>query len=183
MKLNLIGGLIVGLFSNLLFYGLFFAGVLRDENSGRAMVLSSAAHALVLILVLARHRSAYLPEAIPFAKLFGAGLFLSFVAGALAALGMYVFTTVVDPTYLPWVIEMTTQQLRSQNLPEAELNQILASLPSRVTPASYAFQNLLSICFTGLLLSLVSAALLRMRALVQQANGQQANGQAPAKVS
>ena len=169
MKLNLIGGLIVGLFSNLLFYGLFFAGVLREENSGRAMVLSSAVHALVLILVLARHRTAFLPEAIPFAKLFGAGLFLSFVAGAIAALGTYVFTTAVDRTYLPWVIEMTTQQLKTQNLPEAELKEVLASLPARVTPASYAFQNLLGICFTGLLLSLVSAALLRMRALVQQA--------------
>jgi hypothetical protein len=169
MKLNLLGGLIVGLFSNLLFYGLYFSGVLRDENSGRVMVLSSAVHALVLILVLARHRSAYLPEAIPFAKLFGAGLFLSFVAGAIAALGTYIFATFVDPTYLPWVVEMTTQQLKTQGLPEAELNKILVDLPARVTPASYAFQNLLSICFTGLLLSLVSAALLRMRALVHQA--------------
>lgn len=171
MKLNLIGGLIVGLFSNLVFYSLYFGGILRDETSGRIMILSSAVHALVLILVLARHRSAYLPSAIPFAKLFGAGLFLSFVAGAITALGSYIFTTQVDPTYLPWVVEMTSQELQKQNMPEAELNQILAGLPNRVTPASYAFQGLLSICFAGLLLSLVSSALLRMRGLVQQAKG------------
>lgn len=165
MKLNLLGGVLVGLFSSLVFYGLYWSGMLRSEEGGKFLFLASAAHAAALILVLSRHRANALPAAIPFFKLFGAGLFLSFVAGVVVAIGSFLFTTQVDPTYLPWVIEETAAHLKTLELPEAELQQQLASLPERVTPGSYAFQGLVGLCMTGLFLTLVIAAFLRIRAM------------------
>lgn len=168
MRLNLLGGVLVGLFSNLVFYGLYWSGMLRSEEGGKFLFLASAAHAAALILVLSRHRASALPAAVSFATLFGAGLFLSFVAGVVTAFGSYVFTTQVDPTYIGWVIEETGAHLKTLELPAAELQQQLAGLPERVTPGSYAFQGLVGVCMTGLFLTLVIAALLRIRAMQQQ---------------
>ncbi len=165
MKLNLLAGVLVGLFSNLLFYGLHWAGMLRSEEGGRFLFLVSAAHAAALILVLSRHRSNALPLAVPFARLFGACLLISFVAGLLTALGSYLFTTQVDPSYLGWVIEQTVTHLKTLELPPAELERQLADLPTRVTPGGYALQGLVGVCITGFFLTLVFSALLRLRAM------------------
>lgn len=171
MKLNLLGGVIVGLFSNLVFYAIWAAGLLRSEDGGRILFLASAVHAITIILVLSRHRAAALPEAVPFAKLFGAGLFLSFVAGIVTSIGSYIFTTQVDPSYLGWIVEQSLEHLKTLGLSEAELAAETAALPSRVTPASYAVQGLVGVCITGFFLSLVIGALLRLRA-IQLVNSQ-----------
>ena len=165
MKLNLLGGVIVGMFSNLVFYALYWADLLRSEDGARLLFLASGLHAAVLIGVLSKHRSAALPEAIPFAKLFGAGLILSFVAGICTSLGSYYFTTQVDPSYLGWITEQSIAHLKTMDLPEAQLNAEIAALPSRVTPGSYAFQGLVGVCITGFVLTLVIGALLRLRAM------------------
>lgn len=173
MKLNLLGGVIVGLFSNLVFYSIWAAGFLRSEEGARVLFLVSAVHATAIILVLSRHRAAALPEAVPFAQLFGAGLFLSFIAGVVTSIGSYIFTTQVDPTYLGWIVEQSLEHLKTLGLNEAELAAETAALPSRVTPASYAVQGLVGVCITGFFLTLVISALLRLRA-IQLVNSQKA---------
>lgn len=175
MKLNLLGGLLVGVVSNLIFLGVYWAGLLRSETGGRLLFLVSAVHAVVLILVLSRHRQDALPNAVPFAKLFGAGLFLSFVAGAFTGMGSYTFTTLIDPTHLDWVVERSIDYVKTLELPEAELQKEIAEMPSRVSPVSYAIQGLFGVCITGFFLSLVIAALLRIRA-VQLVNSERTAG-------
>lgn len=165
MKLNILGGLLVGLMANLIFYGLHFTGLLRTPDGAKVLFLASGVHAAVIILVLSRHRSQALPEAIPFAKLMGAGLFLSLVAGLCTAAGLLVFTTQVDKTHLAWVVEQSTEQAKTMGLSEAELQAHIASLPELVTPWSLAFQGLAGTCIVGFFLSLVIGALLRLRAV------------------
>ncbi len=171
MKLNLLGGLLVGVLSNLIFLTVYWSGLLRTDSGGRLLFLISAVHAVVLIVVLSRHRQNALPDAVPFAKLFGAGLFLSFVAGVFTGMGSYTFTTLIDPTHLDWVIEKSVEYVKTLELPEAELQKEIAEMPSRVSPVTYAIQGLIGICTTGFFLSLVIAALLRIRA-VQLVNNQ-----------
>lgn len=171
MKLNLLGGLLVGILSNLIFLTVYWTGLLRTDSGGRLLFLISAVHAVVLIVVLSRHRQNALPDAVPFAKLFGAGLFLSFVAGVFTGMGSYTFTTLIDPTHLDWVIEKSVEYVKTLELPEAELQKEIAEMPTRVSPVTYAIQGLIGICTTGFFLSLVISALLRIRA-VQLVNNQ-----------
>lgn len=173
MKLNLLGGLLVGLISNLIFLGVYAAGMLRSDGGGRLLLLASAAHAIVIIAVLSRHRQDALPYAVPFAKLFGAGLFLSFIAGVFTGIGSYIFTTGIDPSYLGWIVERSIEHLKTLELPPAELEAQIAAMPARVNPVSYAIQGLVGVCITGFVLSLVIAALLRIRA-IQLVNSQRA---------
>jgi len=165
MKLNILGGLFVGLISNLIFFGLHFTGMLRTPDGAKILFLASGVHAAIIILVLSRHRSNALPEAVPFPKLFGAGLFLSFVAGLCTALGMFVFTTQVDKTHTAWVVEQSIEQAKTMELPPAELEAHIAALPELVTPWSLSFQSLAGVCIVGFFLSLVIGALLRLRAV------------------
>jgi len=180
MKLNVLGGLLVGVASNLIFLLTYWAGILRTEKGGYVLLLASAVHAIVLILVLSRHRSDALPNAVPFARLFGAGLMLSFVAGLFAAIGSYTFTTLIDPTYLGWIVERSIEYIKTLEMPEAQLQEEIAAMPSRVSAVSYAIQGLIGVCMTGFFLSLVISALLRLRAMKLVASEQTQRPSAPA---
>ncbi len=118
MKLNLLGGVLVGLFSNLVFYlASTRPGSCAATKAATSSCFASAAHAAALILVLSRHRSNALPAAIPSSSSSAPASSLSFVAGLVTALGSWIFTTQVDPTYLGWVVEQTAAHLKTLELP------------------------------------------------------------------
>jgi hypothetical protein len=168
MKLNLAFGVLLGLLSAGLVYGLHQLGWLRTPTGTRLLLLNPLIHSILLIVALVRHRAAALPDNAPFARLFGAGLLISFVGGAISALGAWIFTTRVDPSHLEWVKEQTAEHIRSSGRPAAEIEDQLAQLATHVTPDAYAAQSLFAVLAVGFLLSLVISALLRLRGIADR---------------
>lgn len=168
MKLNLIFGVLLGLLSSGLVYGLYTLGWLRTPTGTRLLLLTPLIHSVLLIVALIRHRAAALPDNVPFARLFGAGLLISFVGGAISALGAWIFTTQVDPSHLDWVKEQTAQHILTSGRPAAEIEAQLGQLSSQATPGAYAAQSLFAVLAVGFLLSLVISALLRLRGIADR---------------
>lgn len=168
MKINLVAGLILGIFSTGTVLVMHQLGSLRSpEAANWALVAGMACHSLVLIVALIRHRAAAQPEEVPYARLFGAGLFISFLGGVVSAIGSYFFTTQVDPGHLAWVREKTAEQLREAGLQGPELEEQLRLLPELITPGTYALQALRALLVVGFLLTLVISAFVRLRGLRQ----------------
>lgn len=166
MLLNVVTGLVVGIASASLIYVLHFLGVLRTPLGGQLLLLAIVFHTTGLLFALLRQRAR--DTDIPFARLFGAGLMLSLIAGLALAVGSYLFLTVVDPTYIDWVKERSREQLEAfPDLPVEERaageEQIAA-----LTPGAYATQGLVGTLMIGFLLSLTLSAFLRMRVLRRQ---------------
>jgi hypothetical protein len=165
MKLNLAFGVLLGLFSSGLVYLLYHFGWLRTPEGTRLLLLNPLFHSLLVIVALIRHRAAAMPDNVPFARLFGAGLLISFVGGALSAFGAWIFTSYVDPTHLEWVKEQTARHILESGRPAAEIEAQLGQLAGQATPGAYAAQSLFAVLVIGFLLSLVVSALLRLRGI------------------
>lgn len=166
MKVNLIAALVLGLCSTAILVVMHRLGVLRSPEAGNwALVAGMTCHSLVLIVALVRHRARD-GESISYGRLFGAGLFISFLGGVISALGSLLFTSTIDPTHLDWVRAQTAEQLRAQaDLPPTQLEAQIASLPELITPGFYAVQALRALLVVGFVLSLVIAALIRLRGI------------------
>ncbi|MEM8929982.1 MAG: DUF4199 domain-containing protein [Acidobacteriota bacterium] len=160
MLFNLITGAVVGLASASLIYILHFAEVLRTPLGGQLLLLAILFLTSGLLTALMRHRVRE-PE-IAFGRLLGAGLAISMVAGLVLAIGSYVFTTTVDPTYLDFIRERSLEQLSQMDLPVEERAANEAQIAA-INPSGYAMQGLFGTLVTGFLLSMTISAFLRMR--------------------
>lgn len=166
MKVNLIAGFALGLFSAISLVALHQLGLLRSPDTARWMLaLTMTVHSVILILALLRHRAAAGADGMPFSRFLGAGLFISFLGGVISAISSWVFVTWVDPSHLEWVRAETVAQIQQSGLSGAELEQQLAQLPAQIPPAAYAIQALRALLIMGLFLSVVIAALLRLRGI------------------
>ncbi|MCG8457897.1 MAG: DUF4199 domain-containing protein [Holophagales bacterium] len=169
MLLNLVTGLLVGLGSTGLLYVLHFQGLLREPLGERLWLGAMLIHAVGLLVALWRHRGSAGNEAdVPFSRLFGAGLAVSFVAGAVAAQGAWLFVGVVDPSYLDWLRQSSLDALAAQAEMDAAERSAQEAAIAAITPARYAVQVLMGTLFTGFFLSLTLSALMRVRVLRTQ---------------
>lgn len=160
MKTNLLVGALVGLVELAFLWGMDLAGVLQSDLGGRMLRLMLFVHALGLIVVMVRLRRQ--EGSAGFARLLGAGLIVSFIAGMTAAGATFFFLEVVEPGYLDWVIEQTRQDLA--DWPEDRRVQAEKQLEA-TTPGVYASRGTMSYLLRGLMLSLLLAAVLRLRIL------------------
>lgn len=175
MKTNLIVGIAVGLAELALLWGMDLAGVLQSDLGGRMLRFMLFIHALGLIVVMVRLRQK--EGAAGFARLLGAGLTLSFVAGLTAAGATFFFLEVVEPGYLDWVVEQTRQDIA--DWPEDRRAQAEEQLAA-TTPGVYASRGAMSYLLRGLMLSLLLAAVLRLR-ILRTDGSDDASGDAPGK--
>ena len=160
MKTNLIVGILIGLVELALLWGMDLAGVLQSDLGARMLRFMLFVHAVGLIVVMVRLRQK--EGSAGFARLLGAGLMVSFLAGMTAAGATYFFLEVVEPDYLGWVIEETRDDIA--DWPEDRRVQAEAQLEA-TTPGVYASRGTMAYLLRGLLLSLLLAAVLRLRIL------------------
>lgn len=160
MKTNLLAGVLVGLSEFVLLWGMDLAGVLRSDLGARLLQLMLFVHAAGLIVAMVRLRQT--EGAASFFRLLGAGLLVSFVAGGVAAGGTALFLEVVDPGYLDWVVEETRRDIA--DWPDDRRAQAEEQLDA-TTPGVYAMRGAVSYLLRGLMLSLLLAAVLRLRIL------------------
>lgn len=167
MRLNLVAGLLIGGFGVVLTLGLHAAGLLRQPIGGRLSVLVLAVHAGTLVWALARHRVLARPDPVPFSRLVGAGLLISLVAGLVLLGGSLLFTTTIDPSYLPWLQESMASELEAAASEGVSADELAAQREAveALTPTAYALQWLSGALFMGFLLTLPIAVLLRVGAL------------------
>ena len=168
MKANLLVGALIGLVEFLLLWGLDLAGVLRSDTGARSLQFMLFVHALGLIVVMVRLRQT--EGAASFPKLLAAGLMVSFVAGLTAAAGTFVFLEVVEPGYLDWVLDQTRQDIA--DWPDDQRALAVEQLAA-TTPGVYASRGAVSYLVRGLLLSLLLAAVLRLRILRTDEQGEE----------
>ena len=167
MRLNLSAGLLVGFFATMLLFGLHFLGQLRNPSATQVLWTVALFHGLTLVVTLWRHRSQ--EPAIPFMRLFAAGLLISLVAALVTGAGHWILLG-VDPGFLDWVKEQALEQLATYEL-EPEQRAIQEQAIRASTPGSYVGQTVMAVLMRGLLLSLPIAALLRLRALKSLKDG------------
>lgn len=168
MRLNVAAGLLIGGFGVALTLLLFATGQLREPIGGRLAPLSLAVHAGTLVWALARHRKLAKPEPVSFARLVGAGLLISLVAGVVLFVGALALTTSIDPDYLPWLRESMTRDLEAAAADGLVADDALAAQRAEIDtlqPMSFALQWLTGPLVMGLLLTLPIAMLLRVGAL------------------
>ena len=160
MRLNLLAGLMVGLFAGSLFFGLHAMGELRTPQGAQALWTVVAFHAVTLVVVLRRHRGRE-PE-IPFARLLAAGMAVTLVAALVSTAFTAYFLERVDPDFLGWLQEQSLAQLESYELEPAEKELQIQAIRAG-TPSSFLVQGLIAFLVRGFLLTLPIAALLRLR--------------------
>lgn len=173
MKINLGAGLAVGLLDFLLLCTLHWTGVLKTDLGVRLLMLTLFTHALGLIVAMVVLRRQ--EGGAGFARLFGAGLLVSLVAGVTAAGGMYVFLQRIDPTYLDYMLEDQRRHV-IETWPEDQRDAALAQLDA-TTPAVYAGRGTIGgYMIRGFFLTLMLAAILRLRILGAEKDGAEKDG-------
>lgn len=160
MKTNLVVGVLVGLAELAFLWGMDLAGVLQSDLGARLLQFMLFFHALGLIVAMVRVRQ--VEGAAIFARLLGAGLMVTFVAAVTAGAGNVFFLNVVEPGYLDWVMEQTREDIA--DWPEDRKAQAEEQIAA-TTPAVYATRGAMYYLVRGLLLSLLLAAVLRLRIL------------------
>ena len=160
MILNVMAGLVVGLFATSLFWGLHYLGELRSTLGSQALWAAVIFHALTLVVTLWRQRSRELD--IPFPKLLAAGLVVTLIAAMVSGLGTWIFMTWIDPGFLDWVKEQSLAQLAELPLDEEQRRTQLEAVQAS-TPSSFIVQGMIAVLIRGFLLTLPIAALIRLR--------------------
>jgi hypothetical protein len=92
-----------------------------------------------------------------------AGLLMSLIGGAIIFCGSLLFTTVAFPQYFAELKALGQETLRAQGKSEAEIVQILAMTGPTQTPFWQALFGAIGTLLTGLVASLVIAAVVRKK--------------------
>lgn len=162
MRVNVIAGLLVGAFEGGLLVLLHLLDVLRSDMGMRLLMLTLFVHAAALVGVMVWLRVK--EGQAGFARLLGAGLMTSLVAALSAASLTWLFLRGVDPTYLDWTLEQNRAQILEWEVPDEERAAALERLAA-TDAATYASSSATRYLVWGFFLSLLFAALLRLRIL------------------
>lgn len=161
MLLNLIAGLLLGLFSGSLYFVLHALELLRTASAGQLFWAAVICHGVILLLVLWRQRSA--DPRIGFARLLASGLMVSLIGALITGLGVWLFVSFVDPTFIDWLREQSLARLDQLGLSEDQRSLQEAQIRS-ADKGNFVTQAVMAVLFRGFLFSLPLAALLRLRA-------------------
>jgi hypothetical protein len=91
------------------------------------------------------------------------GLVASLVAGAIIICGSLVFTTVAFPDYFAELEAVQAEMLKTQGLPEADIQAQLAASAAMQTPFVNALMGFVGTVVTGLIVSAVAAMFWRKK--------------------
>ena len=162
LRFGLIGGLAL-IVTNLV---LHFAGIMdysTQMNSGAA--ISTAATLGILIYSITSairiHRDEELGGIITFGRCVKVGVLTSAAIGLLVGLFTYFLFTVIDPSIMETIKEMTYESMDEQGLSEEEIEAAEGMMGFFLGPIWFTFVTIVAHIFYGLIISLISGAILK----------------------
>jgi hypothetical protein len=157
MRTPLVGGVVLGVLVTLWSIVVVETGWYKDQ----AMVWTFWVVVLIEIAVLVWTLRRTAAEGRTYGQQVVAGVVASVVGGVLIFAGSFLITTVLEPGYFSEIKAMGVQLARGAGQGEAEV-QALLDAPLQ-TPAQGALGGLIGTVATGLLVSLILAAFLRVK--------------------
>jgi hypothetical protein len=91
------------------------------------------------------------------------GLVVSVVAGVLIVAGSLVFTTIAFPDYFKELEAAQVAMLKTQGIPETEINAQVSAQAAMQTPLMNALSGFIGTVVTGLIVSAIAGAFLRKK--------------------
>lgn len=103
---------------------------------------------------------------VDFGKAFKLGLVVSLVMAVLIGIWMFVFLEYIDPNFLQNMVDMLEFQYEEQGLSDDEIERLMGFMETYMfNPAAFSISIVLVQFFTGLVFSLIVAAILQKQRL------------------
>jgi hypothetical protein len=165
MKRIIVAGLLAGAVDPVAVLALHAGGALRDPGAGVGLLLVPLAQITIIVAALgARSRevdAGRMPAG--YGRALGAGLAAALIAAAIAFAGTWFFTSVVDPSYLGWLLQLQREALTEAVMPPETREAQLATLERAARPLAYAARGAMVTLTVGGLAALVGGAVFRGR--------------------
>ncbi len=126
-------------------------------------LLGTLAITVTAIILGTRARRAELPAEAGFAygKALGAGVAITLVSAAVGIVTNYLYVAVINPQFNELLLQNKLDKLSAQGISDAQMAQVERISRMFMTPAVEAISSFIAAFFLGLLISLVTSAILK----------------------
>lgn len=156
-----LGLIIVSLFSHLM--GWTQADASFSFTSLLSMVLTYGIMFGALFLGVKHLKEKLQDGYISFGKAFKLGLLISLIMALFISIWMYVFLEFIDPNFLQNMIDVMEFQFEEQGLSDEEIETSMGIMGYMFNPLAFTIMSFFSQFITGLILSLIAAAILQRK--------------------
>jgi hypothetical protein len=115
-----------------------------------------------------KFRDKYLDHKINFLKCWMIGLIVGFVALIIGTLYSFVFNNFLDPQYIENQIKNFSEWLIRHNVPEENLDEIMADMKNRMSPLKMVMQSLMMMGSISFFMSMLATLFVRKKEKVSE---------------
>ncbi len=161
MKTALKYGFIYAGLSILVSLLLYVTGLNRTGNNWIPSLLGLAVPVICIILAVKELKSESEGGYIKFAEVFKKGLLICLIGGVLNSAYSMIYLEYIDPTYMDYIMEQQVQKMQENGLSEEQIEKMLQSSQAWQSPFAMFTFSLLGSLFSGAIISLIMAAILK----------------------
>ncbi|MBK8876258.1 MAG: DUF4199 domain-containing protein [Bacteroidetes bacterium] len=162
MKPNIQYGLILGGILIAISLLIYVLGLEKDETVTTVSgIINIAVPAIVTFLGIRELRDKYQHGFISFGQGFSCGLVISIIGGALSSIYSFLYFKVINPGMLAYIRLKQEQEMLDRGMSDSDIEKMSGTMDFWTNPAMMSAFAFLGMVILGLVISLISAAILK----------------------